>query len=67
MGEPERRIAERTAEFEHALGCDGGGDHAENGAVLERVGAATVLGAVPQGLPAHFGERVGRCRGHAPA
>src|SRR5262249_9398085 len=47
MSEPEGRVAERTAEFEHALGCNGGGDHAEDGAVLERIGAATVLGAVP--------------------
>src|SRR5262249_36558850 len=65
IGEPQRRIAERTAELEHALGCNGGGDHTENGAVLERVRAATVLGAVPQGLRTHLGERVGRFfRGH---
>src|SRR5262245_60776166 len=54
MGEPERRIAERTAEFEHAFGCNGGGDHAEDRAVRERIGAATVLRAVPQRLRAHL-------------
>ena len=65
MGEPQRRIAEGTAELEHALGCNGGGDYTENGTVLERIGAATVLGAVPQGLRAHLGERVERFfRGH---
>ena len=66
MAEPQRRIAEGTAELEHALGCNGGGDYTENGTVLERIGAATVLGAVPQGLRAYLGERVGRFfRGHA--
>ena len=66
MGEPQRRIAERTAELEHALGCNGGGDHTEDGTVLERIGAATMLGAVPQGLRAHLGERVRRFfRAHA--
>ncbi len=66
MGEPQRRIAERTTELEHALGCNGGGNHTEDGTVLERIGTATVLGAVSQGLRAHLGERVRRfLRGHA--
>src|SRR5262249_30529905 len=58
--------AERAAELEHALGCNGGGNHTEDGTVLERIGATTMLGAVPQGLRAHLGERVRRFfRGHA--
>ena len=60
MGEPQRRIAEGTAELEHALGCNGGSDYTENGTVLERIGAATELGAVPQRLRAHLGEWVRR-------
>src|SRR5262245_14933299 len=66
MGEPERRIAKRTAEFEHAFGCNGGSDHAEDRAVRERIGAATMVRAVPQRLRAHLAEWVRRFfLGHA--
>src|SRR5262249_44258701 len=55
-----------TAEFEHAFDCNGGSDHAEDRAVRERIGAATVLRAVPQRLRAHLAEWVGRFfLGHA--
>ena len=65
VGEPERGVAERAAEFEHALGRDRRGDHAENRAVVERIGSAAVLRAMAQGLRAHLGEWIGRfLRGH---
>src|SRR5262249_25111289 len=60
MGEPQRGIAERAAELEHARGRNRGGDHTEDGAVLEGIGAAAVLGAVTQGLGAHLRERIER-------
>ena len=60
MGEGQRRVAERRAQFEDAARLRRRGQHAEQRAVPIRIGVAAMAGAMLIGGLAHVGERIGR-------
>ena len=66
LGEAQRGVAERGAEFEHAPRVGGRRQRPEQRAVVVRIGVAAVLGAVLKRRLAQGGEGIGRvlCGGH---
>ena len=64
FGKPQRGIAKRGTQFEHAPRIGGGGQRTKQRAVVIRVSTAAVLGAMRQRRLANGVKRVGRSLGH---